>query len=167
MNRIREKYIQQVIPEMKKRFSYRNDLAVPKIEKIVLNMGVGEATGPDRVKKVIENTLNNALLDVDYSNAKGAIIHITGGPELTMKEAYDIYEGIRSKLNDDVIIKPGAIATDLIPKAPSSFDHTFDIASSPALAAEYALCPAFPLALIELIFTIIPFVLFITICSTT
>ena len=71
-------------------------------------IAVGEATGPDRVKKVIENTLNNALLDVDYSNAKGAIIHITGGPELTMKESYDIYEGIRSKLNEDVIIKPGA-----------------------------------------------------------
>jgi large subunit ribosomal protein L5 len=38
---LREKYIKEVIPEMKKRFGYRNDLAVPKIEKVVVNIGIG------------------------------------------------------------------------------------------------------------------------------
>ena len=43
MNRLREFYETEVIPEMMKKFSYTNKLAVPKIEKIIVNMGVGEA----------------------------------------------------------------------------------------------------------------------------
>ena len=43
MNRLREFYNTEVIPEMMKKFSYTNKLAVPKIEKIIVNMGVGEA----------------------------------------------------------------------------------------------------------------------------
>ena len=43
MSRLREFYDAEVIPEMMKKFSYTNKLAVPKIEKIIINMGVGEA----------------------------------------------------------------------------------------------------------------------------
>ena len=43
MSRLRDFYNTQVIDEMTKKFSYKNKLAVPKIEKIIINMGVGEA----------------------------------------------------------------------------------------------------------------------------
>ena len=43
MNRFREYYENEVVPAMIKKFNYKNKLAVPKIEKIVVNMGLGEA----------------------------------------------------------------------------------------------------------------------------
>lgn len=43
MNRLREFYENDVVEAMMKKFSYKNKLAVPKIEKIVVNMGLGEA----------------------------------------------------------------------------------------------------------------------------
>ncbi|WP_313524975.1 50S ribosomal protein L5 [Anaerotignum sp.] len=43
MSRLRDFYEAEVIPEMMKKFSYTNKLAVPKLEKIIINMGVGEA----------------------------------------------------------------------------------------------------------------------------
>lgn len=49
MTRLQEHYRSVVRPEMTKRFSYANDLAVPRLEKIVVNMGVGEAVA-DRKK---------------------------------------------------------------------------------------------------------------------
>jgi large subunit ribosomal protein L5 len=44
MNRLRDKYQKDVVPALKKEFGYRNVMAVPKIEKVVVNMGLGEAT---------------------------------------------------------------------------------------------------------------------------
>jgi large subunit ribosomal protein L5 len=44
MSRLRDKYKQDVIPALTKEFGYKNVNAVPKIEKIVVNMGLGEAT---------------------------------------------------------------------------------------------------------------------------
>ncbi len=43
MSRLREFYNTEVVDGMTKKFSYKNKLAVPKLEKIVINMGVGEA----------------------------------------------------------------------------------------------------------------------------
>ena len=43
MNRFREFYENEVVPAMIKKFNYSNKMAVPKIEKIVVNMGLGEA----------------------------------------------------------------------------------------------------------------------------
>jgi large subunit ribosomal protein L5 len=42
--RLREKYQKEVVPALKKEFGYKNIMAVPKIEKVVVNMGLGEAT---------------------------------------------------------------------------------------------------------------------------
>jgi large subunit ribosomal protein L5 len=44
MNRLRNKYQQEAIPALKKEFGYANVMAVPKIQKVVVNMGLGEAT---------------------------------------------------------------------------------------------------------------------------
>ena len=41
--RLKEKYIKDIIPAMMKEFSYKNVMQVPKIQKVVLNVGLGEA----------------------------------------------------------------------------------------------------------------------------
>ena len=43
MTRIRERYVKEVVPELKKEFGYTNDLSVPRLEKIVVNVGVGRS----------------------------------------------------------------------------------------------------------------------------
>lgn len=43
MSRLREKYYKEVVPALMERFQYKNVMQVPRLEKIVLNMGVGEA----------------------------------------------------------------------------------------------------------------------------
>jgi len=43
--RLREHYQKQVVPALTKEFGYTNPMAVPKIEKICINIGMGEATG--------------------------------------------------------------------------------------------------------------------------
>ena len=44
MSRLRERYEKDVAPTLKKEFGYSNVMAIPKISKIVVNMGLGEAT---------------------------------------------------------------------------------------------------------------------------
>jgi large subunit ribosomal protein L5 len=44
MSRLKERYEKEVIPALKKEFGYSNVMAIPKVEKIVVNMGLGEAT---------------------------------------------------------------------------------------------------------------------------
>lgn len=43
MPRLKERYLKEIVPKMMKEFSYKNIMEVPKIEKIVLNVGLGEA----------------------------------------------------------------------------------------------------------------------------
>src|SRR4029078_4716791 len=44
MSRLKDKYQKDVIPALRKEFGYKNVMAVPKVEKVVVNMGRGEAT---------------------------------------------------------------------------------------------------------------------------
>jgi large subunit ribosomal protein L5 len=44
MSRLRERYTKEIVPELMKRFGYANRMQAPRLEKIVVNMGVGEAT---------------------------------------------------------------------------------------------------------------------------
>jgi len=44
MSRLKEKYSSEVIPALRKEFGYKNVMAVPKITKVVVNMGLGEGT---------------------------------------------------------------------------------------------------------------------------
>ena len=44
MTRLKEKYQKEVVPALQKEFGYKNVMAVPKISKVVVNMGLGEAT---------------------------------------------------------------------------------------------------------------------------
>jgi large subunit ribosomal protein L5 len=49
MNRLRDKYQKDVVPALTKEFGYKNVMAVPKIEKVVVNMGLGEATANAKI----------------------------------------------------------------------------------------------------------------------
>ena len=59
MTRMQEHYKAKVVPTMKERFGYKNVMQVPRLTKITLNMGVGEALAD---KKVIDNAANDMAL---------------------------------------------------------------------------------------------------------
>jgi large subunit ribosomal protein L5 len=44
MSRLKDRYSKEVAPALKKEFGYKNVMAIPKLEKIVINMGIGDAT---------------------------------------------------------------------------------------------------------------------------
>jgi large subunit ribosomal protein L5 len=44
MSRLKERYVRDVVPALRREFGYRNVMAVPRLTKIVVNMGIGEAT---------------------------------------------------------------------------------------------------------------------------
>lgn len=46
--RLQVRYLEQIRPALRERFGYDNDLAVPRLSKIVLNMGVGQASGDSK-----------------------------------------------------------------------------------------------------------------------
>ncbi len=59
MSRLREKYHKEVVPGLQKRFGYKNVMQVPRLEKVVINMGVGEAT---QDAKAIDGAVNDLTL---------------------------------------------------------------------------------------------------------
>ena len=52
MSRLRDRYSKEVAPALTKEFGYKNPMAIPKIEKVVVNMGLGEATGNAKIVDV-------------------------------------------------------------------------------------------------------------------
>ncbi|MBN2067955.1 MAG: cell division protein FtsZ, partial [Candidatus Diapherotrites archaeon] len=71
-------------------------------------IAVGESKTVNKVDEVVEDTLHNVLLDVDISGAKGALIHITGGPELTLGEANRIGERLTERIDPKATVIWGA-----------------------------------------------------------
>jgi large subunit ribosomal protein L5 len=59
MSRLQEFYKKSVVPELQAKFAYTNIMRVPRIQKIILNMGVGEAMVD---KKIIDNAMNDMML---------------------------------------------------------------------------------------------------------
>ena len=41
-NRLKDKYVSEVIPALQQKFNYKNVMQIPKVEKIVINMGLGD-----------------------------------------------------------------------------------------------------------------------------
>lgn len=56
MSRMQDKYLKEVVPVLKERFGYKNVMEIPRLVKVVINMGVGEATGD---AKVIDTAVND------------------------------------------------------------------------------------------------------------
>ena len=60
MSRLKDRYRTEIAPTLKKEFGYKNVMAIPRLEKIVVNMGLGEAsqnakvadTGADEIGRI-------------------------------------------------------------------------------------------------------------------
>jgi cell division protein FtsZ len=61
-------------------------------------MLVGETQDKNKTEEVVNDAMNHPLLDVDYRGASGGLVHITGGPDLTLKQAQGIAESITERL---------------------------------------------------------------------
>ncbi len=80
----------------------------------VAMIGLGESDSENRAEEAVEKAIENPLLDVDISGAKGALINISGGDSLTLDESKRIVEAVSNKLSDEANIIWGAqISTDL------------------------------------------------------
>ncbi|SNX54382.1 50S ribosomal protein L5 [Thermoanaerobacterium sp. RBIITD] len=58
MARLKDKYINEVIPALMAKYSYKNIMQVPKIEKVVINMGLGEARENPKAIEAASNDLS-------------------------------------------------------------------------------------------------------------
>ncbi len=74
----------------------------------VAMVGIGEGEGENRVEKAVKNALDCPLLDVDIVGATGALIHITGGNDLTLSEATLAAELVTDKMIEDANVIWGA-----------------------------------------------------------
>ncbi|MEK6901847.1 MAG: cell division protein FtsZ, partial [Nanoarchaeota archaeon] len=71
-------------------------------------IGVGESDGENRADESVMKALENPLIDVDISNATGALINISGGENLTLDEARKIVETVGERLDPKAKIIWGA-----------------------------------------------------------
>lgn len=71
-------------------------------------VGLGEATGTDRAHEAIKNSLNSPLLEVEWTGATGALIHITGGPDMSLAEANKVGELVSEKMSTNANVIWGA-----------------------------------------------------------
>ncbi|MGC8547671.1 MAG: cell division protein FtsZ [Candidatus Micrarchaeia archaeon] len=71
-------------------------------------IAVGTGKGNDKVQAAAEAVIKNKLLDVDYENAKGALIHITGASDLTLGDAIKAGELITERMDPKANVKWGA-----------------------------------------------------------
>ena len=67
MSRLREQFDKEIVDAMMKKFEYKNKLQVPKLEKIVINMGVGEAKENSKV-------LDSAISDLEIISGQKAVV---------------------------------------------------------------------------------------------
>jgi cell division protein FtsZ len=78
----------------------------------VAAIGVGSSDTNNRVDEAVKGALSNPLLDINYEGATGALIHITGGPDMTLDEVSRIGELVTESLDTDANVIWGARVTD-------------------------------------------------------
>jgi cell division protein FtsZ len=71
-------------------------------------IAVGEGKGNDKVGNAAEGVLKNRLLDVDFEGATGALIHISGGSDLTLGDAIKAGEIVTERMDPHANVKWGA-----------------------------------------------------------
>ncbi|MFC7194030.1 cell division protein FtsZ [Halosimplex aquaticum] len=71
-------------------------------------MLVGETQDKNKTEEVVKDAMNHPLLDVDYRGATGGLVHITGGPDLALKEAEGIAQNITERLGASANVIWGA-----------------------------------------------------------
>ncbi len=79
----------------------------------MIGLGESETNDPEsRALEAIEHALNSPLLDIDVSEATRALINVTGGADMTLREAEIIVEAVASKIHPNAHIIWGAIIDD-------------------------------------------------------
>jgi cell division protein FtsZ len=71
-------------------------------------IGVGESDSSNRAIEAVDKALNNPLLDVDIKNARGALINVIGGMDLSLEEYKNVVQRIGEQLSPDAKIISGA-----------------------------------------------------------
>ncbi|MFH1470516.1 MAG: cell division protein FtsZ [Candidatus Micrarchaeota archaeon] len=71
-------------------------------------IAVGEAKGVNRARDVVNNTLKNRLLDIDFSGARGVLLHLTGGANLALGEANGVGEALTEHVDSNANVIWGA-----------------------------------------------------------
>ncbi len=71
-------------------------------------MGIGYATGPNRAKEAAERALGSPLIDAEIVNARGILLSIAGGDDLSLLEVNDAAEVVRATATDETNIIFGA-----------------------------------------------------------
>lgn len=72
-------------------------------------VGIGESDDVEnKANAAIEDALSSPLLEVDITGAKGALIHVTGDRNMTLKDANEVANLIRQKLDDNAMVIWGA-----------------------------------------------------------
>ena len=74
----------------------------------VAAIGVGSSDTNNRVEEAVKGALCNPLLDIKYEGATGALLHVVGGPDMTLEEVNRIGEMVTESLDDDANVIWGA-----------------------------------------------------------
>ena len=75
-------------------------------------IGVGSSDTNSRVEEAVKGALSNPLLEVDYRGATGALIHVVGGPDMTLDDINRVGELVTESLDQDANVIWGARVTD-------------------------------------------------------
>ena len=78
----------------------------------VAAIGVGASDTNNRVEEAVKGALENPLLDINYKGATGALIHVIGGPDMTLDDINRVGELVTDSLDHDANVIWGARVTD-------------------------------------------------------
>lgn len=98
MNRMKEAYKNQVVPALSKRFSYKNPHQVPRLEKIVVSMGVGSATQNKAI-------LDNAVKDMEQITGRKVMVTKARKSISNFKLRQGMPIGCKVTLRDEVMFE--------------------------------------------------------------
>lgn len=71
-------------------------------------IGTGESDSENRASESVEKALANPLLDVEIEGARGALINVEGGEDMTLQEARSVVQNVSEKLDEDAKVIWGA-----------------------------------------------------------
>lgn len=78
-----------------------NDVKTVMQNKGVAHMGIGRAKGDDKARKAAEEAISSPLMDTTIDGAKGVLINVCGGPDMTMYDAVEIPNMISAHIDPD------------------------------------------------------------------
>jgi len=84
------------------------DIKTVMVDGGVSLIGMGESDTEGRAKDAVQKAIINPLLDVDISNAKGALVNIVGGPDMSLEECKEIIKTVGDQLSPDAKMIWGA-----------------------------------------------------------